>query len=43
MPVSVYLAPAGRGKTTYVIDAIRALPPLSLARVLVPHHVVSQP
>jgi ATP-dependent helicase/nuclease subunit B len=33
------LAPAGCGKTTHVIDTIRALPPLSFVRVLVPDHV----
>jgi ATP-dependent helicase/nuclease subunit B len=39
MTVQVLLAPAGRGKTAYVIDAVRALPPLSPTRILVPDHV----
>jgi ATP-dependent helicase/nuclease subunit B len=37
--VHLIVAPAGRGKTAYVIDAVRALPPLSSARILVPDHV----
>lgn len=39
MTVEILLGPAGRGKTAYVIDAVRALPPLFPARILVPDHV----
>lgn len=39
MTVQVLLAPAGCGKTTYVINAVHALPPLSPVRILVPDHV----
>jgi ATP-dependent helicase/nuclease subunit B len=39
MTVQVLLAPAGRGKTAHVINAVRALPPLSPVRILVPDHV----
>jgi len=37
--VHLILAPAGHGKTTYAIDAVRALSPLSPARVLVPGQI----
>ncbi|MEE8389336.1 MAG: PD-(D/E)XK nuclease family protein [Anaerolineae bacterium] len=36
MTVEIFLAPAGGGKTTCVIDAIRALPPLTSVCALVP-------
>ena len=39
MAVKLVVAPAGHGKTAYVIDAIRALLPLSPARVLVPDQI----
>ena len=39
MTITILLDPAGRGKTTCAIEAVRALPPLSPARVLVPGHV----
>jgi len=38
-PFHLIVAPSGRGKTACVIDAVRALPPLTPARVLVPDHV----
>jgi ATP-dependent helicase/nuclease subunit B len=37
--VHLIVAPAGHGKTAYAIDAVRALPPLSPVRVLVPDQV----
>jgi ATP-dependent helicase/DNAse subunit B len=37
--IRLLLAPAGRGKTAHVIDAVCALPPLAPARVLVPDHI----
>ncbi|MBN1580147.1 MAG: PD-(D/E)XK nuclease family protein [Anaerolineae bacterium] len=36
MAVRLVVAPAGSGKTAYAIEAIRALPPLTPVRVLVP-------
>jgi ATP-dependent helicase/nuclease subunit B len=39
MTLHFLLAPAGHGKTAHVIDVVRALPPLSSARILVPDHV----
>lgn len=39
MTVRFFVAPASRGKTAHVIDAIRALPPLSPVRVLVPDQI----
>ena len=39
MTVQFRVAPAGHGKTAYAIDAIRALPPLSPVRVLVPDQI----
>ena len=39
MIVQLVVAPAGHGKTSYVIAAIRALPPLSPVRVLVPDQI----
>lgn len=40
--VQLLLAPAACGKTAYVIDAIRALPPLAPVRVLAPDRVQAQ-
>jgi len=37
--VRLLISPAGRGKTAHVIDVVRALPPLSPARVLVPDQI----
>ena len=37
--VHLIMAPAGHGKTTYAIGAVRALPPLSPVRILVPDQI----
>ena len=39
MAVQLVVAPAGHGKTAHAIAAIRALPPLSPVRVLVPDQI----
>jgi ATP-dependent helicase/nuclease subunit B len=39
MPVRLFVAPAGHGKTAYAIETIRALPPLSPVRILVPDQI----
>ncbi len=39
MAIQLILAPAARGKTARAVDAIRALPPLSPVRVLVPDQI----
>ena len=41
MPVQLVLAPAGHGKTAYAIEIIRALPPLSPVRVIVPDQLAA--